>query len=155
MASFAQLDDNNHVINTIKISNEEILDENGNESEELGINRCKELFGENTNWIQTWYGTVDETKRFRTAIVDGEYIPEYDVFTKRKPFPSWTLNTTTYEWEPPTPEPDRVLERPVLHEWNEETSSWIEVDIPKPTEEDEWKWNTEKGFWQPVGIATS
>ena len=55
MAHFAKLDKNNKVVEVIVISNNDILDENGNESEEKGIKFCKKLYGENTNWKQTSY----------------------------------------------------------------------------------------------------
>lgn len=55
MAHFAKLDENNVVIETIVVANEDILDENGNESEEIGIAFCRKLHGENTNWKQTSY----------------------------------------------------------------------------------------------------
>ena len=43
MAHFARLDSNNVVQEVIVISNDEILDENGNESESIGIQICKNL----------------------------------------------------------------------------------------------------------------
>ena len=72
-------------LDSIKIANDgEILDSEGKESEALGISKCKSLFGLDTTWKQTWFG--ENPKRCRTAIVDGEYIPEHDVFVRRKPF---------------------------------------------------------------------
>ena len=53
MAHFAQLDDDNKVINVIVVSNEDILDENGNESEAVGIAFCQKFI--NGTWIQTSY----------------------------------------------------------------------------------------------------
>ena len=55
MAHFAKLDENNKVIEVIVVSNDNILDENGEESEEIGVQFCKMLQGENTNWKQTSY----------------------------------------------------------------------------------------------------
>ncbi len=55
MAHFAKLDENNKVIEVIVVSNYDILDENGNESEEVGIKFCRMIQGENTNWKQTSY----------------------------------------------------------------------------------------------------
>ena len=45
MAHFAELDQNNVVTQVIVISNDDILDENGNESEQVGIQFCKNLYG--------------------------------------------------------------------------------------------------------------
>jgi hypothetical protein len=53
MAHFAQLDENNKVINVIVIDNDVTHDEDGVEQEALGIAFCKLLFGENTKWLQT------------------------------------------------------------------------------------------------------
>lgn len=55
MAHFAKLDENNKVIEVIVVSNDDILDDNGNESEEIGIEFCKMIQGQNTNWKQTSY----------------------------------------------------------------------------------------------------
>lgn len=164
MASFAQLDENNTVLGVFKISNDEILDENGNESEELGIQKCKELFGEDLNFVQTWYGNPPE-KRYRLAAVGGLYLPEHDVFALSKPFNSWVLNTETYEWEPPISVPPLPYENPVRYEWNEELVDWDEVEIPKLEVPEglngDYEWNPTVGRWEfiqseePVGITTS
>lgn len=52
MAHFAQLDENDVVTQVIVVSNDDILDENGNESETKGIEFCKNLLG-GDKWIQT------------------------------------------------------------------------------------------------------
>lgn len=54
MAHFAQLDENNVVMQVIVVHNNELLD-NGVEREELGIAFCKSLFGADTRWVQTSY----------------------------------------------------------------------------------------------------
>jgi hypothetical protein len=45
-------------------------------------------------------------------------------FYKDQPYPSWTLNQDTYEWDPPHPRPERteadVLNR-VFYIWDEDT----------------------------------
>lgn len=164
MASFAQLDENNNILSIIKISNDEISDENGNEIEELGIKKCKELFGEDSNWVQTWFGNP-VSKRYRTAAVGGLYIPEHDVFVWPKPFNSWVLNTETYEWVSPIPFPPLPYANPVKYEWDEYSVSWRETEPPKPEPPDgkevEYVWNSDEGHWEmieveePVGITTS
>jgi hypothetical protein len=52
MAHFAELDENNVVIQVIVVDNNDILDESGNESETKGIEFCKNLLG-GDKWIQT------------------------------------------------------------------------------------------------------
>ena len=53
MAHFVELDENNRVINAIVVHNNELLDENGNESEQKGIDFCVAHYG--GRWIQTSY----------------------------------------------------------------------------------------------------
>lgn len=54
MAHFAEIK-NNVVGKVIVVNNEVITDDNGIEQEQLGIDFCKSLYGEDTNWIQTSY----------------------------------------------------------------------------------------------------
>jgi hypothetical protein len=53
MAHFAEIDDSNKVLRVIVVSNNDILDENGSESEQIGKDLCNRLLG--GSWIQTSY----------------------------------------------------------------------------------------------------
>lgn len=55
MAHFAKLSKDNIVEQVIVVNNEILLNEDNVENEELGIQFCKSLFGDDTNWIQTSY----------------------------------------------------------------------------------------------------
>jgi len=57
MAHFAELDANSIVQRVVVIGNNDILDEYGQESEQIGINFCQTLFGSDTTWIQTSYNS--------------------------------------------------------------------------------------------------
>lgn len=117
MAHFAQLDENNKVIQVIVVANEEIMLD-GIESETRGVIFCKSLFGEDTRWVQTSY---NGNKRKNYAGIGFTYDPINDYFYAPQPFPSWTLNADAV-WEAPSPHPEdgkRYL-------WNEETLSWNE-----------------------------
>jgi hypothetical protein len=55
------------------------------------------------------------------------YNNQYDVFLAPQPYPSWTLNTETYEWQPPVSEPELTEEQKEsgsYYNWNEETQEW-------------------------------
>ena len=53
MAHFAELDDNNIVTRVIVVHNNELLDHNGNESEQKGVDFCVAHYG--GRWLQTSY----------------------------------------------------------------------------------------------------
>ena len=56
MAHFAQLDDQNVVLQVIVVNNAELIDPATNlESEAAGIAFCHSLFGSDTRWLQTSY----------------------------------------------------------------------------------------------------
>lgn len=77
MAHFAQLDENNTVIQVIVVSNEVINNLPFPESEPIGIEFCKSIFGNDTIWKQTSYN-----KNFRGhfAGIGIFYDPEKDIF---------------------------------------------------------------------------
>ena len=125
MAHFAQLDDNNEVVNVVVIKNSEILDENGEESEAKGIAFCETLYG--GRWIQTSYNS---NFRKRYGGVGTTYLEDFDMFVPPKPFTSWILNTNTGDWEPPVPFPEehgkwRPETKDYIHyDWNETEQKW-------------------------------
>jgi hypothetical protein len=77
MAHFAQLDENNKVLQVVVIDNNETHDANGVENEALGVAFCKKLFGENTKWVQT---SFNNNMRDFYAGVGDIYDPVKDVF---------------------------------------------------------------------------
>ena len=115
MAHFAQLDNNNTVLQVIVVDNTDILDEAGNESEDLGIQFCQSLFG--GNWKQCSYNLT-----FRKNFPGPGYIYDAtrDAFIDNfQPFPSWTFSEDTCRYEPPVPHPEDGQ-----YEWDEETLNW-------------------------------
>jgi len=124
MAHFAQIGIDNVVLRVSVVRNEDILDADGNESEEVGIQFLKSIHGQITNWLQTSY---NGNFRYRYAGIGMVYNNEYDVFLAPQPYLSWTLNTEIYEWEPPVPQPeltDDQREAGSSYEWNEENQEW-------------------------------
>lgn len=119
MAHFAQLDENNIVIQVIVVHNNELLD-NGVESEDKGIKFCQSLFGIDTVWKQTSYnGSFRKT----LAGVGFTYSPLRDAFLPPKPYTTWVLNNETYGWEPPIPYPNDGRR----YVWDEYTNNWVDV----------------------------
>ena len=131
MAHFAKLNLYNQVIHVSKVDNHNCLDENGNESEEVGIAYLKSIHGQDTIWKQTSYNTSHGVHnlngtplRKNYAGIDGVYDPQKDAFIPPKHYASWILNEQTCQWEAPIAEPDDGK----FHIWNEETTSWITVE---------------------------
>lgn len=77
MAHFAQIDESNKVLRVIVVANQDIMDEAGQESEQVGIQFCKSLLGDDTNWVQTSY---NGKFRGKYAGIDDIYDPEQDIF---------------------------------------------------------------------------
>jgi hypothetical protein len=79
-------------------------------------------------WIQTSYNTINgqhpegRPLRGNFAGIGYVYDRENDAFYIPQPYPSWTLNTTTWIWEAPVPIPDNGQR----FTWNEEQLQWIE-----------------------------
>ena len=120
MAHFAQLNENNEVINVIVVGNDDCLDENGQESEQKGIEFCKSILGPNTKWVQTSY---NNNIRVRYAGIGMTYDKTLDAFIPPKPYNSWVLNNTTASWEAPVPMPSDAPEGS-YYQWNEDNVNW-------------------------------
>lgn len=117
MAHFAELNDNNIVLQVIVVANAAIDDLPFPDSEPVGIAFCQTLYGENTIWKQTSYN-ANFRKNF--AGIDFIYDATLDAFIPPKPYPSWLLNTQTCQWQAPIPYPDDGK----MYRWNEATQSW-------------------------------
>ena len=119
MAHFAKLE-NNVVKQVIVVSNQDILDEQGQESEEKGIAFCSNLLG--GTWKQTSYnGKI----RKNYAGIGYTYDEGRDAFIPPKPFNSWLLDEVTCQWKAPVDYPTDGKR----YNWNEDTQSWDEVTV--------------------------
>lgn len=136
MAHFAEIDQNNIVLRVIVVGNSDCLDENGIESEIVGINFCKSLLGENSRWIQTSY---NNNFRKNFAGIGFSYDEDRDAFIPPKPFPSWILNEDSCLWEAPVPKPNDGT----VYFWNEDILEWYHPELPDPPEENGGATNTE------------
>lgn len=92
-------------------------------------------------WIQTSYNTTggvhyesdgvtpssDQTQALRKnfGAKGMEYDADADAFHHPQPYPSWTLNQTTFIWEPPVAEPTATAT--TEYRWNEDDQTWDAV----------------------------
>jgi hypothetical protein len=89
-------------------------------------------------WIQTSYNTKGgihlgqdgkpdgkESLRGNYAGIGYVYDATNDVFYEQQPFPSWTLNNTTWLWEAPVAYPTDGK----VYKWNESITNWEEVTL--------------------------
>jgi hypothetical protein len=119
MAHFARLE-NNVVTQVIVVSNQDILDEHGQESEERGIAFCSNLLG--GTWKQTSYnGNI----RKNYAGIGYTYDEGRDAFIAPKPYASWVLDEAKAQWKAPVDMPTDDKK----YTWNEATTSWDEVTV--------------------------
>ena len=122
MAHYALLDSNNVVVKVITGVNEtETQDDNG--TPVGGSGEAWEAFYASRPWFEgllckrtSYNGNI----RKRFAGIGHFYIERLDAFVPPKPYPSWTLNDETADWDSPVPKPDSVG----YFEWNEEQQRW-------------------------------
>lgn len=117
MAHFAMLNEENKVINVVVVDNEVIMSK-GTESELLGIQFLKDIFGQETIWKQTSYNS---SFRKNYACIAGSYDPKRDAFIPPQVYPSWILNEEHCKWEPPFPAPQDGND----YIWDESVQDWI------------------------------
>ena len=141
MTYFARLDNNNIVQQVIVISVDDILDENGVESEDIGINFCRGLIGDaDSIWKQSvnpkklGSGIGTTSFRVRHACIGYTYNTDLDAFITPKPFESWLLDNNTADWIAPLEEPTLTQEQSNngdFYEWDEDayqednSTGWI------------------------------
>lgn len=130
MASWAELNKNNVVINVLVGDND---DPNGDEGYQWLINNLGGY------WIKTSYNTYggvyynpdtnkpssNQSKAFRKnyAGIGYTYDKNRDAFIPPKPYESWLLDEYTCNWNAPIAYP--IDEK--KYEWNEETISWVQT----------------------------
>ena len=120
MAHFAELDNNNVVLRVVVISNDDV-DANGGDLSTGAEDFVEALIPASSGgvaWKQTSY---NNNLRKNFAGIGYTYDESRDAFLLPQPYPSWTLNETTCQWEPPTSYPDDNT-KPYF--WDESNLTW-------------------------------
>jgi hypothetical protein len=124
---------------------------------EKGKAKLQEIHGW-TNWVET---KKDGSIRGNFAGPTMDYDSSNDLFLYEKPFDSWTLNTSTGDWEPPVTYPSVTTwtnesneDRPMDIGWNEENSAWhakkLVGDGETPITDETYTWNTGTSSWDLI-----
>ena len=120
MAHFAKLDANNVVLEVHVVHNNELLDENGVEQEQRGIDFLINWSNGYLAWKQTSY---NGTFRKNYAGIGYTYRADLDAFVPPQPFASWVLNEDRCLWDAPVPMPTDGQ----MYSWDEATTNWVEI----------------------------
>lgn len=120
MAHFAKLDEHGTVLEVYVVHNNELLDENGIESEQKGIDFLVNWSGGHMYWKQTSY---NGTFRKRFAGILYRYEEKYDAFIPPRPWVNWLFNEEILDWEPPFPCPNDGK----IYIWDDVSCIWAEV----------------------------
>ena len=123
MAHFAILGPGNIVQQVLVVDNSIAI------TEQAGIDFLRKTFNDNhLAAIQTSYNTYGNKHtsggtplRGNYAGIGFQYDQTNDVFYAPKPFPSWTLDKTTWLWTSPVPYPTDGK----LYTWDEPTKTWV------------------------------
>lgn len=116
MAHFAKLDNDNNVVEITVLANDVLLDEDGEEQEQLGLDFIASL-GLDGRWVQCSY---NRSIRAHYPARGFTYDEERDAFIPPKPFDSWVLDESTCLWTAPLPYPEDGAN----YTWNEELFAW-------------------------------
>lgn len=117
MANFAQLDENNVVINVAVVADADTSID-GVEVESVGAEFMHKLVG--GRWVQTSY---NHRIRKNYASIGYTYDETRDAFIPPKPYPSWVLIEETCRWEAPKPHNKDGK----TYSWDEALGDWVEV----------------------------
>jgi hypothetical protein len=121
MAHFAKLNENNIVIEINVVNNNDINNLSFPESEPVGIAFLNNWANQQFIWKQTSY---NGNFRKNYAQIGMKYDSTRDAFIYlTAPYPSWVLNESTCNYEAPISYPNDGK----VYQWNENTTSWIEI----------------------------
>ena len=123
MSHFAEVDPNTDIVLRVIVAEKDFINSGA--------------VGDSFRWLQTSFNTRGGVHYGQDGQPDGgfalrknyagigyTYDKTKDAFIAPQPFPSWTLNETTCQWECPVAYPD---DNSKPYEWNEETQAWDEI----------------------------
>lgn len=114
MANFAQIGGGDIVVNII-VAEPDVIESGA--------------LGNPAQFIE--YGAPGASAGLSRARIGDTYYANYPAFISPKPYPSWHLNTDTFEWDAPYPNPNADCQEKCpdgstkQYVWDEETVSWV------------------------------
>jgi hypothetical protein len=108
MAHFAEIDENKIVLRVLVVPDAE---------EHRGQDFLAGDLGLGGTWVQTSYNA---RIRKNYAGIGMTYDEARDAFVAPQPYPSWTLDEETCQWEAPVAYPNDGI----MYLWNEELTDW-------------------------------
>ena len=134
MAHYAKLGANNKVIAVHVVADKDCKNADNIEDEEVGRQFLERIHNWPL-WKKTSYNTAgnthksgDNSKALRGnyAGIGMTYDEDNDIFIPKKPYASWTLNTSEARWQSPIGDaPDLGAEvNTHYYEWNEAGQTW-------------------------------
>ena len=138
MAHFARVNSDNQVIYVTPVNNANLLNENAEEIESLGVEYLLKTLPSDT--IETWQETDTWVKTSYNGSFRGKYAAlgdtwreDLDAFIGQKPYPSWILNTKNGKWQSPIKNAFTESDSE-LYYWDEDayqadnTMGWVLID---------------------------
>jgi hypothetical protein len=134
MPHYAQINSNNIVTNVLVVDSS-IIDPQTYLADTLGLGGI---------WVETSYNTHGGVHYapntyppqpdgqpqigYNYAAIGYNYDSVAVAFYAPQPFPSWTLDNSTYLWNPPTPMPQDAVP-PACYQWDETNLSWVLINL--------------------------
>jgi hypothetical protein len=121
MAHFAELNSSNEVLRVIVVSNDDVNANGGDQhaDAETFVTTIVPYSTGGVAWKQCSY---NNNFRKQYAGKGFTYDSSKDIFIDAKPYPSWTLNSSS-DWEAPVDKPDDGKR----YNWNETDRQWEEL----------------------------
>lgn len=130
MAHYALINSDNIVVNVITGVDENVIQTDLDGSEVGGTSEAWEQFYASRPWFEglickrtSYNGSI----RANFAGIGYIYDPDFDVFIAPRPYPSWKLNYTTFQWEAPVARPSITESESLV--WSEPNKEWIKIPI--------------------------
>ena len=108
-----------------KLNSKNIVTQVLSAPDNIDENEISERTGE--KWKQTSYNTFANTHKLGNtpyrknyAGIGFKYYVSHDGFAPPKPYSSWTLNTTTLQWDAPVEKPNDGN----IYMWDEDSTQW-------------------------------
>jgi hypothetical protein len=154
MAHFAELDQNNKVLQVVVVSNEDVDANGGDESAEAEtfVATIVPFLPFGGAWKQTSYSG---SFRKQYAGVGYFYNPSLDMFISPQPYPSWSLDSNG-DWLAPVTVPNvtEISGLTVFPSWDEPNLQWLgstwSDNIYQSGTETKYTWDATNLQWNEV-----